>query len=108
MKHSYAVQHAGRPYGGSEGPIDWLEYSTHTTLRGAVQAERKALSDMRQACGPNAWNNHFRIVSLRDQKSATNVRCGICGEKYTLTADYAEGDQILDPLTCKYCWGPLA
>ena len=107
MKHSYAVQHAGRPYGGGEGPIDWLEYSTHTTLRGAVRAERKALSDMRQACGPNAWNNHFRVVSLCDQTSETNVNCPSCGQRYTLKFHFAEDQHIIDGLTCKYCWYPV-
>ena len=61
----YALQHTGRPYGGSIPEDAWSEVSRHTSIGVAFKALRRAYRDMAQACGQGAWDDHYRVVALR-------------------------------------------
>lgn len=76
--YRFAVQHTGRPFGPTESiPADgWSLYSRHTTLSAARKATKQALADMRESCGPGAWDDHYRVVALVDTTAVFDLTCG--------------------------------
>lgn len=83
--YRFAVQATGRPYGPCESMerAKWADVSRHTTLSAACKRLDRELDDMRRACGPTAWDNHFRVVALRDLRLTWECRCeGSHGRDY--------------------------
>ena len=76
-KHSFELQHTGRPFGPAENIPDaaWRMYSRHTTLSAAQKALGRTKSENRQACGQNAWSDHYRLIALRDTPMTQQWSC---------------------------------
>jgi hypothetical protein len=92
--YKFAVEHTGRPYGDMDPAweyADWYRCNSYTTLRAAERAVERREASMSRYCGPTGWNDHFRIVALRDIKTKVVVRCaghdGRCPHRASITAD---------------------
>ena len=99
--YTFAVQHTGRPYGDMDPAweyADWHRCSSHTTLRAAERAVETRRRETTKYCGPTGWNDHFRIIALRDVKMKVVVQCvghgGWCPHSASITVDavWHEGD----------------
>jgi len=81
--YRFAVEHTGQPFAGCIPETAWRELSRHTSLKAAERATRRAYAAMRQACGPGAWNNHYRIVAVLDTTLTGTWYCR-CGKAETV------------------------
>jgi len=75
--YRFQLQHTGRPFGPSETIPDgaWREVSKHTTFQAARKARASVYAAMTSASGVNAWDDHYRIVALRDTGLTFNYFC---------------------------------
>jgi hypothetical protein len=98
MKYRFAIQHTGRPYGLSETIPEskWDTISRHTSLNAAKKRLQKYNSELRSICGPNAYNDHHRIIALSD--TAVTYTC-VCGRPipYEWNDDCADSVKITVP-----------
>jgi len=76
----FSVRQTGRPYGPTERitATDYSIVSKHTTLSAAQKKHSKLLSEMRQCCGQNGWDNHFAIMPIADIKMMQSSTCPHC------------------------------
>lgn len=82
--YRWAVRHTGRPFGPAEKlePEDFKhvisQHTTYATAERRLVAER---ADMREACGLNAWSDHFGIFPLEPVRYTGTAKCRICGKR---------------------------
>jgi len=69
--------------------------SQHTSLSAARKAVARYRAEMRQACGPTAWNDHFAIFALKGLRLKTIDYCQHCGREMVEYADW--GADCIEP-----------
>lgn len=73
--YRFAVEHVGHPCGVMDNNPTWLQVSRHTTLSAARKAASRHIAEMHQALGPNAWDDHYRVVPIQDTKITFCFMC---------------------------------
>ena len=71
----YQVQHAGGAFGNVSDIHKWFDVGTPTGLGEASAVRDGLLQDMKQRCGPSAWDDHFRVVPTTDTTLSYHYQC---------------------------------
>lgn len=81
MKVHWLLRHTDRPFGPAE-KLEAADYrytiSQHSTLSAARKRQSRERAEMQEACGLNAWSDHFGVFPDQPAPMQGEAQCPVC------------------------------